>query len=664
MAYFRKMEVINTMAFPMIPVDEDLAISHTVRNAVKAALRKDLDENPPTCFVGSFEMVHQRMAELDLGSEMMADCLAIEKYELEKKALREKNRGILGDRSLTAFSCDKLPKSERKLPYSSKGPMNAKSLIMKRKTADKNLLVELYQPPEFNSSGPNELPNGVDFCDMVGNVVRAVRNPVTGKSFCLDRELEKFLCSPLPRTIWLDSFWWIFHERYQPNKEVQNKLFDRISRHYASLLLHDPRSRYEEALLKRFPSLLSQALYTSFCSCFPQSLFNMHEFKSDLCNTMSLWISGIYPCPQSYNDWNYSELDPERFWREELLSHRRRLIKGRRFSLFTGKKFSLPKESQRKKFYHPLESHVGFKRGSSDKQNSDENSHKTTKEPRSALTSRKATKQAKRITEAREYKALLPKKSHPACRSPELTSNLFNIYGKSPLILYYLHNYYTLQHHGKDVLMVRRERTEITPESTLTYADIIRQTLSTMKKQKDDFSQLTWLHWNEWNYFDDYLKELKRNFLREVEIVSKRAADKKKLNHVFIPPSTFSDERFVNVRRSRGSCQREVAFLLRKQMVERQREEKQKSNCSPFSFLSPEEPSALESGKLCSVCDVSAASGSFCERSSVPTALSGYDCSKQAPRKVKTTKRPKSKQEKVVYVTDFSLSISPERILV
>lgn len=44
---------------------------------------------------------------------------------------------------------------------------------------------------------------------------------------------------------------------------------------------------------QRLPSLLSKALYTSFCCCFPQSWFNTNEFKSDICNTMSLWISGI-----------------------------------------------------------------------------------------------------------------------------------------------------------------------------------------------------------------------------------------------------------------------------------------------------------------------------------------------------------------------------------
>lgn len=36
----------------------------------------------------------------------------------------------------------------------------------------------------------------------------------------------------------------------QPNKEIQNKLFDRIARNYALLLFKTVRSHYEEALIK------------------------------------------------------------------------------------------------------------------------------------------------------------------------------------------------------------------------------------------------------------------------------------------------------------------------------------------------------------------------------------------------------------------------------
>lgn len=50
-----------------------------------------------------------------------------------------------------------------------------------QKIAHKNLLAELYQYTSFNSAIPNRLPNGVNFCDMVGNVVRSERHPLSGK---------------------------------------------------------------------------------------------------------------------------------------------------------------------------------------------------------------------------------------------------------------------------------------------------------------------------------------------------------------------------------------------------------------------------------------------------------------------------------------------------
>lgn len=40
-------------------------------------------------------------------------------------------------------------------------------------------------------------------------------------------------------------------------------------------------------------------------------------------------LLGIYPCPQNYNSWDYSELDPERFRRQELMLQRKKLIKGK-----------------------------------------------------------------------------------------------------------------------------------------------------------------------------------------------------------------------------------------------------------------------------------------------------------------------------------------------
>ncbi|XP_017172274.1 protein FAM227A isoform X11 [Mus musculus] len=319
------MDIINVNALPIIPLDERLVVSANVRTVLEDALRKRMQGSPPiclsACIIGSMSQVNQRIMEVELGSSLMISTLAIEDYELEKKSLREKTHGSPGD---------KVKKQKEEPPISCQGSelRNARVLPTKRKTADKNLLAELHEHPPFDEMKPNKLPNGVDFCDMVGNVIRSEKNPLSGKSYCSDRELEKFLCSPFLAAMWLDSFWWLFHERYQPDKEIQKKLFDRIARNYASLLFKMCRSHYEEALLKRLSSLLSKAMYTSFCCCFPQSWFNTHEFKSEICNTMNLWVSGMYPCLQSYNNWDYSELDPERFRQEELMLQSSRLLKG------------------------------------------------------------------------------------------------------------------------------------------------------------------------------------------------------------------------------------------------------------------------------------------------------------------------------------------------
>ncbi|XP_023584682.1 protein FAM227A [Trichechus manatus latirostris] len=619
MACFRKMAIINVnvTALPMIPVEENLAVSHAVQDTVKNAVRKDLENNPPSCIIGSMDQVNQRIAEVYLSPNLLAGSLAIERFEMEKKALREKSRGISGDR------VRRVVKSQIK-PCRGSESKNAKSFILKRKTADKNLLVELYQYPEFNSSRPNELPNGVKFSDMVSHVIRAEKNPLTGKSFCTGKELEKFLSSPSPRAMLLDSFWWIFHERYQPNKELQKKLFDRISRNYANLLFNESRSHYEEALLKRLPSLLSKGLYTSFCTCFPQSWFNTHEFKTDICNTMSLWISGICPCPQSYNNWDYSELDPERFRREELILQRKRLIKGREFSLFIHKKLSTPKTICAKKFCHTQTQKAPC--CLEDRLTCEALPYLAWPSARAlavwapateaillsvpcmlhipspymafvpaplapelhcqAMLLRKVTNQVKRISEARQHEALLPKQSHPACKSPELIANHFNIYGKSPLIVYFLHNYSTLRQHGEDMLMVRRSKTNSIPESTPKYADIITQALNNLKKRKDNLCRLNRLHWNEWNYFDECLKEQQNHFLREVKNINQKAAEKKKANHTFIPPSIFNEEYLE--KKPRGSQLKEIKFLSRKEKEER--EKKCGLQSAPLSLSSLEDP--------------------------------------------------------------------------
>ncbi|XP_070267229.1 protein FAM227A isoform X4 [Myotis yumanensis] len=378
--------------------------------------------------------------------------------------------------------------------------------------------------------------------------------------------------------MWLDSFWWIFHERYQRNREVQNKLFERISQQYASLLLRGARPDSEEAILKRLPSLLSKGLYTSFSSCFPQSWLNTHEFKSDICNTMSLWISGIYPSPLGYDTWDYSNLDPERFRREGLMSRRRQWRRGKQMSFLIPKAYTSYKavHSGRVPCSQWTSGHLKSRRSCLSKNSEDTSQSQNTSQANITLTDhgqtqalRKAT-QVKKRSEARIYENMLPKKSHPACKIPEMSSNLFNIYGKSPLVVYYLLNYATLRQCGRDVLMTRTEITRTVPESSLTYADVINLTLCNMKKRRDNLLQLTQFRCNEWSYFDEYLAELQDNFLKETKNLDQRQADKRRANRTFIPPPAFYEETLE--KKPKANQEKETEFLLRREKEEEERQ--------------------------------------------------------------------------------------------
>ncbi|XP_055993447.1 protein FAM227A [Sorex fumeus] len=376
---------------------------------------------------------------------------------------------------------------------------------------------------------------------MVRNLILAERSPLTGKTFCVEKELEKFFLSPSVKAIWLDSFWWIFHERYKPDKEIQNKLFDRIALNYASLLFFGPGTFYERAILKRLPMLLSKALYTSFCCCFSQSWLSTHEFKSSICDTMGLWFSGIYPSPQSYSNWNYAKLDPERHRREELMSLSKYMMKGHRGGISSERPVSSGTKSEDS--YRTQDTY-------------------TPKEPRrQTLVSRKATQQVKNISEARWQAESVSKQSHPACKNPKMEKYLFNVCAKSPLILHFLLRYTSMAQHGEDVLITRWEPGRMLPETSLTYRDIIRLVLSNMMRRRNRVTQLHQMHQQGWQNFDRHLRELWKNFQRELKTIDQKEAEMRKKAHRFIMSQSSAKPA---IRPTRESYLKEIDFILRR----------------------------------------------------------------------------------------------------
>ncbi|XP_036154946.1 protein FAM227A-like [Myotis myotis] len=94
MAYFKNMVVINVTALPMVPVEEGRPPS-----GKQNAARKTLEGHVPSCLVGSIHQVNERIAEVSLTPKPMDNILAIERFEMEKKALKEKSHRSSEDRA-------------------------------------------------------------------------------------------------------------------------------------------------------------------------------------------------------------------------------------------------------------------------------------------------------------------------------------------------------------------------------------------------------------------------------------------------------------------------------------------------------------------------------------------------------------------------------------
>ncbi|XP_074865179.1 protein FAM227A isoform X2 [Carettochelys insculpta] len=237
------------------------------------------------------------------------------------------------------------------------------------------------------------------------------------------------------------------------------------------------RAQRKSASGKVFPSLLSQALYTCFCSSFPRSWFNTHEFKSQLCNVLSEWMTGTLPAPGGYSSWNYSLLEPERCRREDLLSTKGKQRKESSVPFASSKASGIPEKTpqlptQPNKKSMPLGQTVN-------KYQPDQTSlDLSSKEVVHASMSlkdinfhtmphdlqpekddpKRTSKQPQHRFETRQLKIPpLHRESHPACQGPAFTWHLFNINGHSPLIQHFLQSYNVEPQAGQDILIHRRE---------------------------------------------------------------------------------------------------------------------------------------------------------------------------------------------------------------
>ncbi|XP_048357343.1 protein FAM227A [Sphaerodactylus townsendi] len=531
------MELIPTNCF-VSPLKGFLILSPATEEKKGGIVHSKLDDGPRKYAIGTMQEVNQKIVDFKVGLyKFDISDLVIEDASSKKPSGLKKSRQICPSRGK-----EKEWKVIQSGHVSATADVRQSKVPQKKVVSEKDKLVELYQYPGYNKEELTPLPNGVELAEIVEKVIHAQGKTPIGKTTWCQKMLHKFLNAPCTQAVLLDSFWWLFLQLYHPNQEIQGYLFDRIAENYSRILLGCHKVSNQENILKVFPSLLSQTVYTCFCSCFTRSWFNTHEFKAQLCDVFCEWLGGTLHAPGHYNKWDYSQLEPERSRREEMLSGKSKL------GADDEDPFGASKTSGSKK---KSPSYVR-KRPQSSRQNVGKSTHSLQKFSSRSINQLPSSREntyfhfhsvlhddlvrqtdslnKQRSTSKKRLKiAYLPRESHPACRGPEFTWHLLNISGHSPLIQHFLQSRNSEPKTGCDIFLSRREISKPLPASAETYADLIKQSFSSLRQSHRAYRKAFLRHQREMKNFDQQCKENLELFRQEEqEEIKKQKAEKKK----------------------------------------------------------------------------------------------------------------------------------------
>ncbi|XP_029442980.1 protein FAM227A [Rhinatrema bivittatum] len=433
----------------------------------------------------------------------------------------------------------------------------------KKKTLIRPKLVELQRFPGLREGAPTPLPNSASLREVIDNVASA-QGKAAGK------DLHRFLSTSVVQAILLGGFWWIFLHRYQPEPEIQSLLFEYVAENYVHLLHEAHSFLYGDTLLKIFPSVLSQAVYSCFCFSFPQSWnqFYTEDFRTLICNTFWEWTGGIRPLLGAYSSWNYTSLEPRNMRLEDRMQGKDK-TKDFSTSLFghEGRRNSerCPTTSGRRmKTRNVSSSGMGNKQLSmqptasgyslsSLSLHSDLSREAVGLSRLLSLTDSKQvrfstdlsrTLQMSEMERSRSRKAKSmemqqpsvrsQKESHPACRGPEFTHNIFNLNSLSPLVQNYLQRQNAVPLTGQDILIQRTEVKNLIPSSMPTYSDLVKQGYRRLQALDNVIRSTYRNRGKESLAFGHSLQEVKDEFLRQEKQFTARNGEMK-LNQLAIP---------------------------------------------------------------------------------------------------------------------------------
>ncbi|GCB75583.1 hypothetical protein scyTo_0017363, partial [Scyliorhinus torazame] len=164
--------------------------------------------------------------------------------------------------------------------------------------------VEAQHFPGFNPLAFTELPGQIEAIQLL-NWVRRAQNINLG----YQSTLKKLILSVPSVAILQDAFWWFFLSKFEPSQEDQDYLFTRISDSFVALFMIAP-PQVLDIFLEDYPNCLAQAVFAIFCKAYPDSHYQFgDDFKNELTELFSLWITGLKPEPFSWKKWNLEWLE-------------------------------------------------------------------------------------------------------------------------------------------------------------------------------------------------------------------------------------------------------------------------------------------------------------------------------------------------------------------
>jgi len=261
---------------------------------------------------------------MDKNATSEKDDFNVKETEADRKAIKQFS-GVFSVH--TIYSKEGIGESKSKLPRDFKKKFQ--NVIGKTESSIKSkkpMLVELHSFPGYDNNILTPLPANLDALFIL-KVVTDAQFDLEYKALYKEIFIE-FFQSQLSQDLIQDIFWWFFCHKYQ-SSVIDEKLFHRIATNYTKLLFLWSENRYHDKLFKEYANLMSQATYSIFCHAFPTSYrqFNS-DFRDELLSIITRWMMGTKPAPQSWQSWNFTDIEPKDLRKGEKIHEEAAKAKG------------------------------------------------------------------------------------------------------------------------------------------------------------------------------------------------------------------------------------------------------------------------------------------------------------------------------------------------